>query len=91
MNEKENEIQENEPDTDEKKSEAFDEIKEIVIEELAVDGVCGIYWVGLKGSRFRVERLKVERFGATPFGLPTSLFELRRDTSTPHAGFSVQG
>ena len=49
MNEKENEIQENEPDTDEKKSEAFDEIKEIVIEELAVDGVCGIYWVGLKG------------------------------------------
>ena len=43
MNEKENEIQENEPDTDEKKSEAFDEIKEIVIEELAVDGVCGIY------------------------------------------------
>ena len=33
----------------------------------------------------------VERFGATPFGLPTSLFELRRDTSTPHAGFNVPG
>ena len=43
MNEKAKEIREHEPDTDEKKSEAFDEIKEIVIEELAVDGVCGIY------------------------------------------------
>jgi mycofactocin precursor len=43
MNENEKEIRENEPDTDEKKTEAFDEIKEIVIEELAVDGVCGIY------------------------------------------------
>ena len=29
-------------------------------------------------------------FGATPFGLPTSLFKLRRDKTTPQAGFSVQ-
>ena len=43
MNENEKEIRENEPDPDEKKSETFDEIKEIVIEELAVDGICGIY------------------------------------------------
>jgi len=32
---------------------------------------------------------KVQRFGAPPFGLPTSLCELRRDKSTPHAGFRV--
>ena len=43
MNENEKEIRENEQDADEKKSEAFSEIKEIVIEELAVDGICGIY------------------------------------------------
>jgi mycofactocin precursor len=43
MNENEKEIRENEPDPDEKKSEAPGEIKEIVIEELAVDGICGIY------------------------------------------------
>jgi mycofactocin precursor len=43
MNENEKEIRENEPETDEKKSEAIDELNEIVIEELAVDGVCGIY------------------------------------------------
>ena len=43
MNENEKEIREKESDSDEKKSEAVDEIKEIVIEELAVDGVCGIY------------------------------------------------
>jgi len=43
MNENEKEIRENEPDTDEKKSEALAEIKEIVVEELAVDGICGIY------------------------------------------------
>ena len=30
-------------------------------------------------------------FWATPFGLPTSLFELRRDTSIPHAGFKILG
>ena len=43
MNENEKEIRENEPDTDEKKSETLAEIKEIVVEELAVDGICGIY------------------------------------------------
>ena len=43
MNENEKEIRENEPDLDEKNSEAIGEIKEIVIEELAVDGICGIY------------------------------------------------
>ena len=43
MNENEKEIHENEQNTDEKKSEALSEIKEIVIEELAVDGICGIY------------------------------------------------
>ena len=43
MNENEKEIQENKPERDEKKSEVFGEVKEIVIEELAVDGICGIY------------------------------------------------
>jgi mycofactocin precursor len=43
MNENEKEIRENEPATDEKQSETLNEIKEIVIEELAVDGICGIY------------------------------------------------
>jgi mycofactocin precursor len=43
MNENEKEIREIKPDPDEKKSEAPGEIKEIVIEELAVDGICGIY------------------------------------------------
>ena len=43
MNENEKEIRENVPDADEKESEANSEIKEIVIEELAVDGICGIY------------------------------------------------
>jgi len=28
-------------------------------------------------------------FGTPPSGLPTSLFELRRDKSTPQAGFKV--
>ena len=43
MNENEKDIRENEPTLDEKKSDDFDEIQEIVIEELAVDGICGIY------------------------------------------------
>jgi mycofactocin precursor len=43
MNETEKDIQENEPTLDEKKSDDLDEIQEIVIEELAVDGICGIY------------------------------------------------
>ena len=43
MNENEKEIRENEPTLDEKKSDDLDEIQEIVIEELAVDGICGIY------------------------------------------------
>jgi len=43
MNENEKEIREKEPETDEKKSEDLGEIQEIVIEELAVDGICGIY------------------------------------------------
>ena len=43
MNESEKEIQECEPAPDEKKSEDPGEIQEIVIEELAVDGICGIY------------------------------------------------
>ena len=43
MNENEKEIRENESDPDEKISEALSEIQEIVIEELAVDGICGIY------------------------------------------------
>jgi hypothetical protein len=30
-------------------------------------------------------------FGTSPFGLPTTLFELRRDKSTPQAGFNVPG
>ena len=34
---------------------------------------------------------KVERFGTAPSGLPTPLFELGRDTSTPLAGFKVPG
>ena len=43
MNETEKDIWENEPTLDEKKSDDLDEIQEIVIEELAVDGICGIY------------------------------------------------
>ena len=43
MNDNEKEIRENEPDPEEKNSEAPSEIQEIVIEELAVDGICGIY------------------------------------------------
>ncbi|MBW2429159.1 MAG: mycofactocin precursor [Deltaproteobacteria bacterium] len=43
MNENEKDIRENEPALDEKKSDDLDEIQEIVIEELAVDGICGIY------------------------------------------------
>jgi mycofactocin precursor len=43
MNETEKDIRENEPTLDEKKSDDLDEIQEIVIEELAVDGICGIY------------------------------------------------
>ena len=43
MNENEKDIRENEPTLDEKKSDDLDEIQEIVIEELAVDGICGIY------------------------------------------------
>lgn len=43
MNESEKEIQECEPAPDENKSEDPGEIQEIVIEELAVDGICGIY------------------------------------------------
>ena len=43
MNENDKEIRENEPNLDEKKSDNLDEIEEIVIEELAVDGICGIY------------------------------------------------
>ncbi len=43
MNENDKEIRENEPNIDEKKPDSLDEIEEIVIEELAVDGICGIY------------------------------------------------
>jgi mycofactocin precursor len=43
MNENDKEIRENEPNIDEKKPDGLDEIEEIVIEELAVDGICGIY------------------------------------------------
>ncbi len=43
MNENEKEVQENEATVNEKKSDGFDDIQEIVIEELAVDGICGIY------------------------------------------------
>jgi mycofactocin precursor len=43
MNENDKEIRENEPNIDEKKHDGIDEIEEIVIEELAVDGICGIY------------------------------------------------
>ena len=43
MNENEKEIQENRPNPEEKKSGTLDDIKEIIIEELAVDGICGIY------------------------------------------------
>ena len=70
MNENEKEIRENEPDTDEKKSEAIDEIKEIVIEELAVDGVCDILiWV---------ERLKpaLARLLLNTFGVPSNRCDL---------------
>jgi len=43
MNENDKEIRENESNIDEKKPDGLDEIEEIVIEELAVDGICGIY------------------------------------------------
>ena len=43
MNENDKEIRENEPIIDEQKPDGLDEIEEIVIEELAVDGICGIY------------------------------------------------
>jgi mycofactocin precursor len=43
MNENEKDVRENEPSIDEKKPDGLDEIEEIVIEELAVDGICGIY------------------------------------------------
>ena len=43
MNENDKDVRENEPNIDEKKSDSLDEIQEIVIEELAVDGICGIY------------------------------------------------
>jgi mycofactocin precursor len=43
MNENEKEIRENERDPDEKQTEVLGEIQEIVVEELAVDGICGIY------------------------------------------------
>ena len=43
MNDNDKEIRENEPNLDEQKSDRLDEIEEIVIEELAVDGICGIY------------------------------------------------
>ena len=43
MIENEKDVREHEPTVDEKKSGDFDEIQEIVIEELAVDGICGIY------------------------------------------------
>ena len=43
MNENDKEIRENESNLDEKTSDRLDEIEEIVIEELAVDGICGIY------------------------------------------------
>ncbi len=43
MNENDKDIRENEPNIDEKASDGLDEIEEIVIEELAVDGICGIY------------------------------------------------
>jgi len=45
MNENDKEICENEPNIDAKKPDGLDEIEEIVIEELAVDGICGIYIV----------------------------------------------
>ena len=43
MNENEKDIRENEYKVDDKKPDNFDDIQEIVIEELAVDGICGIY------------------------------------------------
>ena len=43
MNENKTENRDKEPEADEKKSEAYSDIEEIVIEELAVDGICGIY------------------------------------------------
>ena len=43
MDENEKENRDVEPETDEKKSEGSGDIEEIVIEELAVDGICGIY------------------------------------------------
>ncbi len=43
MNENEKDIRENEPKVDDKKPDNFDDIQEIIIEELAVDGICGIY------------------------------------------------
>ena len=50
MNENDKEIRENEPNIDEKKPDGLDEIEEIVIEELAVDGICGIYGFRLNRS-----------------------------------------
>ena len=43
MNENEKDVRQSEPTVDEKKSDGSDDIQEIVIEELAVDGICGIY------------------------------------------------
>ena len=43
MNENEKDIRENDSKVDDKKPDNFDDIQEIVIEELAVDGICGIY------------------------------------------------
>ena len=43
MNENEREVQEKELETDDKQGEIPDILEEINIEELAVDGICGIY------------------------------------------------
>jgi mycofactocin precursor len=43
MSEKEKEIREKELETEEKNAEIPAILEEIVIEELAVDGICGIY------------------------------------------------
>ena len=43
MNENEKDVRENELTLEEKKSDGSDDIQDIVIEELAVDGICGIY------------------------------------------------
>ena len=50
---------------------------------VTVRGRVGAGSVGGVGSRQEISAC----FGASPFGLPTSLYELRRDKSAPQAGF----